>query len=679
MAQDTGEEYPEQKTPADISITPESETPLEATGTEADHYTVTAVETDIDGDITVELKALDTPEEGTDPAQVVNNDQALSADVEVEKPDIEQELDAGVVEEEQQQSATQEKLNAVKQEGAKKLHEASEKFSEASEKVKEGATEKFQETSAKFTETTEKVREGASEKFKETSTKLTEATEKVKLEAGEKFQEASEKLQDSSENFQKNWPSYKVRMAALVRTIGREIANVWGALKHWSNKSVLRALAVSLVIVLFLYATLASLWLGDLASSYQFAALTQVETFKYAIIALVASAYFVFRYWERRDSATNQLAEDGLSTDRRLDEAMEKLGSDSPQVRIAGIYTLADVADIRGGSYKQRVVDILCGYLRSHRGDDTDGERAVESTIFGVFSEHLVSASGLETAAGKKQLKPIEQLWSDCRFDFRHAYFISEVDLSQASFDSVADFSGATFTRPAVFNYASFDVDPVFTDAQFLAEASFFHTVFRQGAWFGGANFTEDVRFGNAQFRGNVNFSRARFEKDLWLSGVTFAGDTFFGEAKINDKASFVSSTFTGHTDFQYTTFGGETIFDGARFAKGVWFLNSVFYQKVSFRDASFDAHSGFNGATFSAESIFDAATFYKDAQFEGARFKGTASFGSEEAPTRMETGSSFDSAEIEVSDPPVFEVDPVVEYLVFNDAQWPDSLKSYR
>lgn len=36
-------------------------------------------------------------------------------------------------------------------------------------------------------------------------------------------------------------------------------------------------------------------------------------------------------------------------------------------MRIAGVYALADVADTYEGPYHQRVVDILCGYLRTDR------------------------------------------------------------------------------------------------------------------------------------------------------------------------------------------------------------------------------------------------------------------------------------------------------------------------
>lgn len=81
-----------------------------------------------------------------------------------------------------------------------------------------------------------------------------------------------------------------------------------------------------------------------------------------------AVGYLVIKYRERA-------ALERSEADEKLVRAVQQLGDPSPQVRIAGVYALADVADTYGGPYHQCVVDILCGYLRTDRFlKDTNGD-----------------------------------------------------------------------------------------------------------------------------------------------------------------------------------------------------------------------------------------------------------------------------------------------------------------
>ena len=73
-----------------------------------------------------------------------------------------------------------------------------------------------------------------------------------------------------------------------------------------------------------------------------------------------AVGYLVIKYRERA-------ALERSEADEKLVRAVQQLGDPSPQVRIAGVYALADVTDTYGGPYHQCVVDILCGYLRTDR------------------------------------------------------------------------------------------------------------------------------------------------------------------------------------------------------------------------------------------------------------------------------------------------------------------------
>ena len=98
---------------------------------------------------------------------------------------------------------------------------------------------------------------------------------------------------------------------------------------------------------------------------------TQLERIKTSLTiigGIGAIGYLVIKFRERSALERGE-------ADEKLVRAVQQLGDASPQVRIAGVYALADVADTYEGPYHQRVVDILCGYLRTDRFlKDTNGD-----------------------------------------------------------------------------------------------------------------------------------------------------------------------------------------------------------------------------------------------------------------------------------------------------------------
>ena len=87
-----------------------------------------------------------------------------------------------------------------------------------------------------------------------------------------------------------------------------------------------------------------------------------------------AVAYLVIKYQERQQAGRDEerakreeCREEDRLVNTKMQDAVDQLGSDRASTRIAGVYALTDVADTYGGGYRQRVVDILCGYLRSDR------------------------------------------------------------------------------------------------------------------------------------------------------------------------------------------------------------------------------------------------------------------------------------------------------------------------
>lgn len=182
-----------------------------------------------------------------------------------------------------------------------------------------------------------------------------------------------------------------------------------------------------------------------------------------------------------------------------MQDAVNQLGSDKVSTRIADVYALTDIADTYRGGYRQRVVDILCGYLCSDRtsyaldefGNTVKDEfgrlvksgssdEAVESTILDMFAVHLrKERRSRENEVTVRQQVEDDQLWCDCRFDFH----------------------GTAFHGVVSFAYSMFENETGFSDVIFEGTADFFNATF------------EGTDFSNAKFKGTADFSNATFNR----------------------------------------------------------------------------------------------------------------------------------------------------------------------
>jgi hypothetical protein len=238
-------------------------------------------------------------------------------------------------------------------------------------------------------------------------------------------------------------------------------------------------------------------------------------------------------FGEQREQLKQTLDAQARQLDRTLNEqrtrtfnerfatAAGQLGSDKPpEVRLAGIYAMAGLADDWEES-RQTCIDVLCGYLRmpyaSTPGDAPEllsfqASREVRHTVIRVITAHLQS----DAAAS----------WQGLDFDFRGVILDG------------GDFSRAQFTRGTVD----------FTDAHFPSG----HVDFRSTE-FSGAT----VIFSFADFSGGkVNFEKAR------VSGGTID----FSYAQFSD----------GWINFHEVRFsGGAVDFECAHFSGAeVWFID---------------------------------------------------------------------------------------------------------
>ena len=280
------------------------------------------------------------------------------------------------------------------------------------------------------------------------------------------------------------------------------------------------------------------------------------------------TGYLVIKYRERASA-------ERADAEQRLLSGVQQLGSGSPQVRIAGVYSLADVADTYRGEYRQRVVSILCGYLRTQRGEwetavsEQEGpeqsseekvyvshDGAVESTVLEVLVRHLRKRR--EKTKHRKavtQLVEDDQLWCDCTIDLHDAVLTEIADFQDATFNRDADFSGATFNRYANFGGATFTNNADFGGATFNRDANFGGATFTNNADFRGATFTNNADFRGATFNRDANFWGATFTNNVYFGGATFTNNVYFWGATFNRYADFWGATFNRYADFGGATF----------------------------------------------------------------------------------------------------------------------------
>ncbi|MFI8194724.1 pentapeptide repeat-containing protein [Streptomyces sp. NPDC085946] len=249
-----------------------------------------------------------------------------------------------------------------------------------------------------------------------------------------------------------------------------------------------------------------------------------------ALVALVVA----YRR-QRVDEAGAHREATRLHTER-FSQAVDKLGSDSPAVRLGGVHALAGLADdAPDDNLRQTCIDVLCAYLRlpfsSDPGDLPDplpdgtspseerrdahqankdryhAFREVRHTILRLIGDHYRIPEGTHRS------------WQGC-----------SLDLTGVTIDGSMDFTGATFSGGSM---------------------DFTRVTFSGGS----------VGFATATFSGGrVNFGRATFSGSI----VGFGAATFSG-----GRVAFDAATFSGGiVHFDRATFsGGMVSFSGATFS----------------------------------------------------------------------------------------------------------------
>jgi uncharacterized protein YjbI with pentapeptide repeats len=303
--------------------------------------------------------------------------------------------------------------------------------------------------------------------------------------------------------------------------IGGAVLVVAGAALLVRRQTWRDSMALSILGWLFIAAVVGAgtggllLWLLGWPRLPRSTAFTTTETLDLLKIALAVVAGFGgvvvlsvnhrrqrFTEKDHRLAVEQQEREQTKLLNERFANAAEQLAHERPQVRLAGVYALASLAD-DWEEGRQKCVDVLIAYLRlaqSEAKTPGPGEDEVLDTIFRIFRERLKRRSGT---------------WSEVDLDF------TGMTLADA------DFSGLHFAGTVTLD------DVVFSGSR----TSFARTWFTGALSCRGTKFTANVTsFQQAWFDDRALFLGARFATvlglpDVWIDGgsVEFADCEFQG------------------------------------------------------------------------------------------------------------------------------------------------------
>ncbi|MEV1145210.1 pentapeptide repeat-containing protein [Micromonospora sp. NPDC049799] len=253
----------------------------------------------------------------------------------------------------------------------------------------------------------------------------------------------------------------------------------------------------------------------------------------------------------------------------RFKSASEQLGSTEPAIRLAGAYSLLNLAE-DWAAKRQMCVDVLCGYLRMPFDIEFDDGELSYSAVFDSNKRRDADRASPKRLPVKTKNSVRQELQVRLAIQRGLAAHLRNPNSKHDYDEEVLDFwpgvridlFGATLCN---FDFGSCEVS--WAD-------------FRRAAFMG------DAKFRRFCVTNEANFTGAKFFGGATFSGTTWGGHASFVDVAFARTASFAGATFSIDGEFNRATFKGEAIFNKAKFGAGAWFSQSTFIGKASFASA---------------------------------------------------------------------------------------------
>lgn len=434
---------------------------------------------------------------------------------------------------------------------------------------------------------------------------------------------------------------WKFKNAAIVAAFAGMILIPLMSSRLKRNYALFRAIVIWVVIALIAYTLLSAVWGGNFRAGWEDVEFSnsrdRLSSVFTAIGGIGAVGYLVIKYRQQAGSERELSRLIVREADDKLMQAVQQLSSHSAQARLAGVYALSEIADVYGSEeyvtdYNKRVVDILCGYLRTKRPKD-DGP--VESAVVSVLNDHLSEQNIAYDGSTNMSPGP----WSEYSIDLRGSKFrepfrlrnaiISDLKVQHSKFVDHVELHDVVFSEGVDFDSVQFRDLVVFRGVNFCGETKFQDSIFEKDVTFeaiqaGTRTVFAFVDFEGVNFKGRTIFKDVVFDKATRFKSngrgvpTTFSHVTFRC-ATLKSVTAFISVKFSGETEFNRTCFEGPTSFDVDETCSPVAFMD------VTFRDVAFKSFTTFKNTLFAGSVEFNSVKFGENSSFHRIELQNVA------------------------------------------------------
>ena len=297
-----------------------------------------------------------------------------------------------------------------------------------------------------------------------------------------------------------------------------------------------------------------------------------------------------------------------LNTSRqeRFLKAVELLDSARSYTRLGAVHALVALADEyltdqalqaeEKHAEGQRIVDILCAYIRSpfelaFRYDELSQNKPSPHGVYGdnhqdfymhkaeLLAEAKVRQQALQEIHRRLRHFPqgdrrsyVEGSWSGFEYDFSNSVFFYPVDMKDSLYQNSVDFSGCTYYDSAEFNGSTYERSAYFCDSTYYDWVFFNNSTYCGEAQWSGSTYHDSARFNWSVYYGEVSFHDS-----------VYGGSVFFDQSLYYDEVLFYSSTYRGEAGFDGSLYRGSVFVSDSVFDGEVSLYGSVFYGDLNF------------------------------------------------------------------------------------------------
>ena len=290
------------------------------------------------------------------------------------------------------------------------------------------------------------------------------------------------------------------------------------------------------------------------------------------------------------------------SRQERFLKVVELLNSAHSYTRLGAVHALVALADEyltdqalqaeEKHTEGQRIVDVLCAYIRSpfeltshyyelNREELTgfyadspekfSADRAafreeahIRQTLIEKISDHMrwsLAAGVAELPHGYPEHDcVVPGNWSEFTYDFSGSVFFYPVDFVRTFWGETANFAGCTY----------------FSRVQFSG------SFFAQGALLCRSNYHEDTAFNGSYYAGDADFSGSLYHGANDFMGCAYGETASFKGSVFDGWAGFTDSSYSGSADFSASTYRAGCDFSSSRYRQQAIFENSFYERQYS-------------------------------------------------------------------------------------------------